>query len=190
MSFILLLIGLFFLVYGRLQIGEVDTEGLPVRAAGGVLMAPYILTLLFDPISGSLLQLILMAGAVGTAYYILFNATNDMPNVISFPSSDEDKTDSSKKSENNVSNLFDSIREVLENASQGNQNTPRRPRQNYPSVMTLKQAASYLKTDEDQVLRHINDGKLAASKDMGGYRISKMALDDFISENSGSGLST
>lgn len=57
---------------------------------------------------------------------------------------------------------------------------PSRPAPGAPkSIMTVAEAAAYLNLTEAQVEALINEGKLAAVKGAGGYRIAKLAADDY-----------
>ncbi len=49
-----------------------------------------------------------------------------------------------------------------------------------PDVMTLAEAAAYLKVDEADVLSLINDGSVKAKKIGASYRVAKKALDDYL----------
>jgi excisionase family DNA binding protein len=60
---------------------------------------------------------------------------------------------------------------------------PSRPARAFPNVMSIKEAASYLGVSEDDVMKFIEDGKIAAARINYRYRISRSVLDDFISEN-------
>ena len=51
-------------------------------------------------------------------------------------------------------------------------------RETFPSVMTLKEAARYLHVTEDEVLKLIEEGKLAASRDNFTYKIARSQLDE------------
>jgi excisionase family DNA binding protein len=55
---------------------------------------------------------------------------------------------------------------------------PRLNRESFPAVMTLKEAARYLRTSETEVLRLIDEGKLAASRDNFTYKIARSQLDE------------
>lgn len=75
--------------------------------------------------------------------------------------------------------------------------TPARPRptptptpnnnrgRNFPSVMGTADAARYLNITETELMRLIEEGKLAAAKINYRYRISRSVLDDFIEEQKG-----
>jgi excisionase family DNA binding protein len=51
-------------------------------------------------------------------------------------------------------------------------------RESFPSVMNLKQAARYLRVSEADILRLIEEGKLAASRDNFSYKIARSQLDE------------
>jgi excisionase family DNA binding protein len=50
-----------------------------------------------------------------------------------------------------------------------------------PDVMTLSEAAAYMRVGEEDVLDVINSGELKARKIGSSYRISKQAIDEFLS---------
>jgi len=50
-----------------------------------------------------------------------------------------------------------------------------------PDIMTLSEAAAYMRVGEDDVLAVINSGELKAKKIGSSYRISKQAVDEFLS---------
>jgi excisionase family DNA binding protein len=49
-----------------------------------------------------------------------------------------------------------------------------------PDIMTLSEAAAYMRVGEDDVLEAIKSGELKAKKIGSSYRISKQAIDDFL----------
>ena len=55
------------------------------------------------------------------------------------------------------------------------------PTSGAPSVMTPSEAATYLRVSEEDVVAAINAGDLKARKLGSAYRISKEALDEFLS---------
>ena len=50
-----------------------------------------------------------------------------------------------------------------------------------PDIMTITEAAAYMRVSEDEVLTLINEGKLAAARIGDNYRIARIAIDDFMS---------
>ena len=57
---------------------------------------------------------------------------------------------------------------------------PKRKRQSMPDVLTVSEAAYYLKVEEVYVLHLIEDGELKAKAIGGDYRISREALKTFL----------
>jgi excisionase family DNA binding protein len=51
-----------------------------------------------------------------------------------------------------------------------------------PDIMTLSEAAAYMRVGEEDVLAVIKSGELKAKKIGANYRISKQAIDDFMSQ--------
>jgi excisionase family DNA binding protein len=51
-----------------------------------------------------------------------------------------------------------------------------------PDIMTLSEAAAYMRVGEDDVLAIITSGELKAKKIGSSYRISKQAVDEFLSK--------
>jgi excisionase family DNA binding protein len=49
-----------------------------------------------------------------------------------------------------------------------------------PDIMTLSEAATYMRVGEDDVLSIINSGELKAKKIGTSYRIAKKAIDDYL----------
>ena len=50
-----------------------------------------------------------------------------------------------------------------------------------PDIMTLSEAAAYMRVGEEDVLSVIQSGELKAKKIGASYRISKSAIDEFLS---------
>jgi excisionase family DNA binding protein len=50
-----------------------------------------------------------------------------------------------------------------------------------PDIMTVSEAADYLRVPESEVLRLIDEGKLGAARIGDSYRIARRAVDDFLS---------
>ncbi len=53
-------------------------------------------------------------------------------------------------------------------------------RDRFPAVMGLKDAARYLQTTEEEILKLIDDGKLVAARDNYNYQIAKSQLDELL----------
>jgi excisionase family DNA binding protein len=50
-----------------------------------------------------------------------------------------------------------------------------------PDIMTLSEAAAYMRVGEEDVLEVIKSGELKAKKIGRSYRVSKEAIDEFLS---------
>ncbi|MBZ0277930.1 MAG: helix-turn-helix domain-containing protein, partial [Anaerolineae bacterium] len=49
-----------------------------------------------------------------------------------------------------------------------------------PSVLTLTEAAQYLRISEAEVIQLIDDGRIAAARIGGNYRIARVVLDELL----------
>ncbi|MFQ3568149.1 MAG: helix-turn-helix domain-containing protein [Aggregatilineales bacterium] len=58
-----------------------------------------------------------------------------------------------------------------------------------PKVLSVEQAAAYLRRTPAEVLALIEQGKLPAARDSSGYQIARIALEDYLSEQQNSGQS-
>lgn len=170
---ILIVLGAYMLLAGRIDINGVRASGRNVRLAGAALMAPLAFGVLAAPlflqISGgtitaellmaaSCVELLVVVGAVSVASSLVRQARaggQRAPSPMSFTAPFL-------------------MRAPLAAAAA-------------PSVMTLAEAAAYLRASEQDVLDLIDDGKLPAARVGGAYRIARRAIDDYLAE---SGLSS
>ena len=53
-----------------------------------------------------------------------------------------------------------------------------------PDIMTVAEAAAYMRVSESDVMNLIDQGKLGAARIGSSYRIARIAIDDFISQSS------
>lgn len=158
------------------------------------------------------LELPAMAIAVGVAYYLLTREGDGAPTIIPGPGKQEQDAQQDKQQNQSETgqqkpssqqrqsgqqttrrqpppkprNQRDAVSgsgelETANRRAQSGGNVPRR-RGNYPTVMTIREAASYLNMTEQAVTNLIEEGKLAAARVNYRYRISRSVLDDFISE--------
>lgn len=58
--------------------------------------------------------------------------------------------------------------------------TPVQPQ--VPDILTIAEAAAYLRVSEDDVMRMIDEGKLPAARIGDSFRIARIAIDDFLKE--------
>lgn len=197
MDWILFLAGIVLVYLGKVEVANIHAEGRSVRAAGFVLTLPAVAGLLlrtaWAAMSGSdtafydsgigfisLLVLLAMVVATGVAYTLLRNATPDDNVIVEKPAPTE------QKPEQNPTPLARKPPTVdVWKASTPPANTALRPRRDFPTVMNTMEAARYLNVTERDVLKLIDDGKIAAAKINSRYRISRSVLDEFIEESTG-----
>lgn len=170
-SLILFVIGLGFLLMGRIKVADIDAEGSPVRVAGFVLMMPLIVVFVFGIIIGALtggdtdstrralnflymFEVIGWMVAVAVAYYLIAQKSGVTVDVSNLKI--EDLTNINK----------------LRQANPLHKTTA-------PSVMTLTQAARYLGMSESDLMQAIRDGRISASKTNQGYSIARFVLDEY-----------
>lgn len=177
--------GLFYL--GRIRFGELNEEGNHVRAAGLVLMAPlvgiFMLGIIMGAMTGadpervrgalaflSLLEFLSWGAALYGAYYLLYQKGDvKLPFNLPFDANGEaGKASAAEKA--------DKPEKPIINFAP--------PRQSYPPVMNLSQAARYLRVSEREVMKAIEDGQIAASKGTNGYAIARVVLDDYLADKS------
>jgi len=51
-----------------------------------------------------------------------------------------------------------------------------------PDILTVPEAAAYLRVSEEEVMRLIDEGKLPAARIGDSFRIARIAIDDFLKE--------
>lgn len=209
MSFILFFIGLAVLGYGKVSFANVDAEGPKVRAAGFILMMPFIAQLFIGFMVGvlfisdeseslgaagtflTLLEIAAMIICVGVAYTLV---TDESPaNIIRMPGMDTKTTDKDDKSTNNTTQQKNAQPKPRPQQTRQSRPAPPKPARsqpaarkgNFPTIMSTAEAARYLNVSESDVMALINDGKISAARINYRYRISKDVLDDYLSEQQG-----
>lgn len=197
----LLGIGGFLFWQGKINFGAVQTEGRHVKAAGAILMLPaagfvllsFILNILFRNSTTSaqfgtallsISQLVMMVIAVILAYILIADPPNapTLPGILGQIQSERRGKPSQPPSSS---------------SSRPKQQQQQRPAQRHPlesfmpartqpikvaNVMSVKEAAAYLGVTPEDIMRLIDDGKLAAARDSGGFRIARSVLDDLRNE--------
>lgn len=187
MSLILLIIGVVLFYTGRIEIAGLRAEGRPVKAAGVILTLPAMISLLFinffvplavgrnyDAMTAALgvisaLEMIGMLVAVGLAYVLIADPPNAprLPGILG-----EIQAEARQRRQNGTVQPPARQNRIITIP------TPRLNREQFPSVMSLKEAARYLQTSEAEVLQLIEEGKLTASRENFGYKIARSQLDD------------
>jgi excisionase family DNA binding protein len=194
MSFILLIIGLILFFMKRLDVGTIQSEGRPLKAAGVILATPGVVTLLlayvFLPLAMGrneqalvtaravvdLLDLIATIVAVALAYLLIVNPPDAprLPGLLGEIQAD------------NASSVGQQVRAEREKIiTISEPEASPRPkisinRDKFPSVMNLNEAARYLQTTEEEILKMIDDGRLVAARDNYNYQIAKSQLDELL----------
>jgi excisionase family DNA binding protein len=54
------------------------------------------------------------------------------------------------------------------------------PQVTFPSILTVAEAARYLRVSEAEILQLIDDGRIAAARIGGDYRIARVVLDELL----------
>ncbi len=188
MSLVLLLLGIFLLIKGDFRFLGRDIPKDQGRLIGIVLAAPftisfcasfyivstYISTLdpaMLDSMDGLMaimdtpeyaslmtLEVISMIISVAVASYLIFSRPPTPPGVrAEFPPMVRPPS-----------------------ASYPVSSSPYGARTAAPSVMTVSEAAAYLRVPEADIEGLINDGKLPAARTASGYRIARSAIDDYL----------
>ncbi len=186
MALILFIIGAVLLFTGRFALGNLNTQGRHVKAAGAVLMAPaagsFVLSLIIGTLFAGNLELALsllmwmamfeligMIAAVVVAYILIAGPRNAprLPGI-----------------------LGEIQRERLAEAApvSASQSVPTptaaQPltvaRESFPTILTVSQAAQYLQVKEADILALIEAGKLPAARINYTYRIARSALDELM----------
>lgn len=197
----LLGVGGFLFWQGKINIGAVQTEGRHVKAAGAILMLPaagfvllsFILSILFRNNTStqfatallSISQLVMMVVAVILAYILIADPPNapTLPGILGQIQNERRGKPSQPPSSSS--------------SSRPKQQQQQRPAQRHPlesfmpvrtqpikvaNVMSVKEAAVYLGITPEDIMQLIDDGKLAAARDSGGFRIARSVLDDLRNE--------
>ena len=187
MSQLLFIAGLALLVMGKVSVGNIEAEGPKVRAAGFMLAMPMLVVIVISTMfnfifgnngdgtspNGTLFLLLIEVTSwvvcIGVAYTLIREEAGGSlftPPTINLPPKDDEQTNSQQQQ--------------TPVAQPEPKPTPSQQRGNFPSVMSLRQAASYLNITEQDVLKLIEDGKLTAARINYRYQISRSVLDDFI----------
>jgi excisionase family DNA binding protein len=163
---ILIVLGGYMLLSGRIDIGGVRASGRNVRLAGAVLMAPLAFGVLAAPvfltISGGQITTDLLLAASCVELIVVLGALSVASQLVRQARSESGGAGAP------VTSPF-TMRMP----------TPA-PQQDAPSIMTVAEAAAYLRVSEQDVLDLIDEGKLPAARVGGAYRIARRAVDDYL----------
>jgi excisionase family DNA binding protein len=166
---ILFFIGLSMVASGRVKVGQRFIEGQRVRMAGWVLMSPPVIVFVIammiapqyvdsnatlDEIVASLTPLLLFEFAVLVGAISLASWL--------------------------IGHASNSQQQVPLTPMQMQMKMQMPPEPVFGKVLTLNEAALYLRISEDAVLDLINTGQLPAARFGGEYRIARSAIDDYL----------
>lgn len=188
LSIIPLIIGVILFYMGRVQIGALRAEGRHVKAAGVILTLPATITLVllnfFIPVAFgrdfdaamiaigfvTLLEVAGILTAISLAYLLIADPPGapHLPGILGQLQDEARKNrpaDAPRRTRTVTIPTPGSVRPLV-------------TRENFPSVMDLKQAARYLRVSEADILRLIEEGKLTASRDNFNYKIARSQLDE------------
>ncbi len=177
MSEILFILGAGLLLVGRIQFGNINAEGTPVRTAGFVLTTPLVSRMVLGLVASSLslsaalvdaFEFAILVASVSAAYALVYREQQPVEQQ-KIEQQQDKKPDSPPQQTAPPAPVF--------------KPRPQPRKDRFPSVMSLAEAASYLNTTETAVIDLINEGKITAARINYRYRISRAVLDDFIQEN-------
>ncbi len=197
----LLAVGGFLFWQGKINIGTVQTEGRHVKAAGAILMLPaagfvllnFILSILFRNGTTSaqfatallsISQLVMMVVAVILAYILIADPPNapNLPGILGQIQNER----RGKPAQPPSSSSSSRPKQQQQRPAQRHPLESFMPVRSQPikvaNVLSVKEAAVYLGVTPEDILRLIDDGKLAAARDSGGFRIARSVLDDLRNE--------
>ncbi len=191
MTLIVCLSGAFLYYTGRFSLGSFRTEGRHVRAAGAVLMLPaasifvlsFIIGLMFASRADMLVTLIgalslveiaslVLASIV--AYILIADPTNAprLPGILGVIQAERRANgDQPVRPRNRTVTVMPRGTTTVAAPAP-------KPTKQFGSVLSTKEAAEYMNVTEADILRWIDEGKLAAARINYMYKIAKSNLDD------------
>lgn len=187
-ALILLIMGAVLYYTARINLGGIKTQGRHVRAAGILLTFPAVFTFLLSFVGGTIFansenaiivlfrvmaafEIISMVVAVVLAYLLIANPPNAprLPGILGdIQRSRQDETPPQRPA-------------PAARVQQPAQPAPQ-PREQFPAVLSVAQAAHYMNLSEAEIMALIEAGKLAAARINYNYRIAKSNLDDLLAE--------
>ncbi len=195
MLFALLCVGALLFWQGKFSFGNIQTEGRHVKAAGVMLMLPaasfillsFILGMVFGTNQSALpfiltlltfFQLVMMIVGVIVAYILIADPPNaphlpgilgDIQNERHGKPSEPPPSGSRPKTPQQTQ-----ARHPLDMFMSSGNTQPKK----VPTIMSVKEAAIYMGVTPDAIMGLIDDGKLPAARDNGGFRIARSVLDE------------
>ena len=197
MSLIFLIAGAILFYTERIEVGTIQAKGKHVKVAGVLLALPAIVSLLLlqifipfalgrntaaaETLAGlvSVLEIIGLMAVVAIAYVLIADPPGapTLPGVLG-----EIQAEARKANGQQPTAPKSQTGKVINIPTT---KAPARPRinlkrDNFPNVMSLKEAARYLQTTEEEILKMIDEGKLTAARDNFNYKIAKSQLDELV----------
>lgn len=186
MDVVLFLIGVVMFATGRFRLASLQTAGRHVRAAGVILMMPGTVNFLlgivlvviygadFDAIFAAFDQIapLMLVGLI-IAVVLAYIMIADPPGVPRLPG---------------VLGRIQSERRAGQPSAGPTRTSRPEPVMNHPprtfgNVLSVTEAAEYLKVPPEQISQWIELGKLPAARDTSGYRIARSRLDELNSSD-------
>jgi excisionase family DNA binding protein len=197
MSLILFVLGAYLWYTGRFAFGSLNTQGRHIKAAGAVLMLPaggtfvlsFILGLVFltsDTMLVAMINIMAMVeffsliAAVIIAYILIADPQNAprLPGILG--EIQAERRAQEKSGVPSTSTPASRIRPSVPSAKPSP--AAIRP-DSFGAVLTVQEAASYMRLNEADILKLIDDGKLAAARINYSYRIARSNLDELLNEH-------
>lgn len=194
MSLILFVLGAYLWYTGRFSFGSVNTQGRHIKAAGVVLMLPaggtfvlsFVLGLVFLSSETMLVTMINIMAMVEffsliAAVIIAYILVADPQNAPRLPGILGEIQAERRAQENRGATSSPAPNSNIQTTSRPVKPGPVAPRQeSFGAVLTVQEAATYMRLNEADILKLIDDGKLAAARINYSYRIARSNLDDLL----------
>lgn len=189
LSIFIFLVGLFILFKGGFRLAGRTISFAQSRSIAFVLMAPFALAICINTV-------------------MLFNFAMNNPDVFMSMANEDGTPNMNSEAFVSVVNSMASTGGMIEmigvivalvfagftiyNAPKGVLPTTPQPRQSSsmppvspkaPDIMTVAEAAAYMRLSESEVLSLIDEGRLGAAKIGSSFRIARIAIDDFMGLN-------
>ncbi|GAB1420391.1 hypothetical protein MASR2M15_04880 [Anaerolineales bacterium] len=171
---ILLIFGLYFIFTSRVKAFGYDIRGAGVKKAGLVLLAPLAATFVMsfilsyqaiDPVAGTvnMNQISEILYPLSILEIILMIGSIAFAFILLQGAYREQSNPSHKENIAHTETKYSS--------------SPA------PAIMSLEEAADYLRVQEDDLIELINGGQIPAARIGGNYRIAKSAIDDYLTNS-------
>lgn len=179
MDIITFIIGIIVLMRGSFRIAGRHIPQIKARRVGLLLMTPLALEFCYAPFLLTNVVMVNEAGEAVINQVALDSAFNTLVGIQLIV----------------LALVFGSIIYIIYSVPPGvipQEQTPRNPPPRFagqppaapqppPTIMTVTEAATYMRLPEAEVVRLIEEGRIGAVRSGGGYRIARIAIDDYVS---------